>query len=69
MKALSLSISGFLKNQGKLPRMVFVRRYFYLQSIADIATSLGLKESNVRMILSRTRNKLKQYLLQEGYML
>ena len=69
MKALSSEISAFLKNQGKLPRMVFVRRYFYVQSIADIAASLGLKESNVRMILSRTRNKLKKYLLQEGYML
>ena len=69
IKLLSRSISAFLKNQGKLQRMVFVRRYFYMESISVIASSIGLKEANVRVILSRTRNKLKKYLMQEGYML
>lgn len=69
VKALSRSISCFLKTQGKVQRVVFVRRYFYLQPVDEIASSLGLREANVRVILSRTRNKLKKYLLQEGYTL
>jgi len=69
MKMLSMAISNFLKNQGQLQRVVFVRRYFYLHPIAEIASSLNLKEANVRVILSRTRSKLKKYLLQEGYTL
>ncbi len=67
MKALSWSISGFLKSQRGLHRTIFIRRYFYMQPISEIASSLDIREANVRMILSRTRNKLKKHLLQEGY--
>lgn len=69
MRELEKSISAFLKQQPQRHRSIFLRRYFYLEEIAEIARQFGLREANVRMILSRTRQKLKQYLIQEGYIL
>lgn len=67
--ALSESITAFLETQPPLQRNVFLRRYFYLEGIASIAHRYGLKPTAVGMMLSRTRCKLKKYLIQEGYML
>ena len=46
---------------------VLVRRYFFAESIADIARRYGLTENHVTVMLSRTRKKLKAHLLKEGY--
>lgn len=46
---------------------VFVRRYFFTEPIAEIATRYKLSENNVMVILSRTRKKLRNHLEQEGY--
>ena len=46
---------------------MFVRRYFYLEDMDTIAHRYGLRPTNVRMMLSRTRQKLRQYLIKEGY--
>jgi RNA polymerase sigma-70 factor (ECF subfamily) len=43
-----------------------LRRYFYVCSISDIAQSLGMSESNVKVTLLRTRKRLKEYLEKEG---
>lgn len=67
MQALSKAISDFLRAEPQQRRIVFVRRYFYLEEIPQIAASLRLRETNVRMMLSRTRKRLKKYLIQEGY--
>ncbi len=67
MKRLSGDISAFLKTEPKQRRIAFVRRYFYLEDVSDIAEKLHLKDANVRMMLSRTRQRLKLYLKQEGY--
>ena len=69
MKRLSGSISNFLSTEPAIRRKVFVRRYFYLEDVSDIAARFDMREANVRMMLSRTRLKLKKYLLQEGYVL
>lgn len=66
-KELSNAISDFLRRQKERDRAVFLRRYFFFEDTSDIAKSCGLKESNVLQILSRTRRKLKTYLIQEGY--
>ena len=66
-KELSRCISQFLLCQSQRDRAVFLRRYFHLEDTACIARRYGLRESNVLQILSRTRKKLKQYLIQEGY--
>ncbi len=66
---LSRSISAFLKTEPVTRRKVFVRRYFYMEELSAIAHRYGLKETNVRMMLSRTRQKLRTYLQKEGYIL
>lgn len=68
-KELERKITAFLKNEPAVRRKVFLRRYFYLEDIAVIAHRYDLTESNVRMMLSRTRQKLKKYLTQEGYII
>lgn len=68
MQQLQCAIMAFLKSEPVMRRQVFVRRYFYLEEIPSIASRYGLKQSNVRMMLSRTRQKMRKYLTQEGYM-
>ena len=68
-KLLEATIRAFLSTVSQRERMVFIRRYFYLETTAQIARKYGLRESNVLMILSRTRAKLRNYLIQEGYSL
>ena len=49
----------------KLPERdcdVFIRRYYFMENSFEIASFYGMKEANVRLILHRTRNKLKKYL-------
>ncbi|MGE5396909.1 MAG: hypothetical protein ACM3MK_05155 [Chitinophagales bacterium] len=46
--------------------MVFVRRYWYADSIQTIAGRFQMSESKVKSMLLRTRNKLKIYLKKEG---
>lgn len=67
-RELGKAISCFLRTQPSVQRQVFLRRYFYLEDIPDIADRYGLREANVRMMLSRTRQKLQKYLEREGYL-
>lgn len=59
-------VNGFLKNLPLHKRNIFICRYWYCKSIKDIATQNGLSESNVSVILNRTRKKLKQHLEKKG---
>ena len=55
---------------GKLPekkRNIFVCRYWYCDSVRDIAAEFSISESNVSVILNRTRQKLREYLQKRGY--
>jgi RNA polymerase sigma-70 factor (ECF subfamily) len=63
---LSDAINAFLATLPKRTRIIFVRRYWYMSTVADIADALGLSESNVKVTLLRTRKKLRAYLLKEG---
>ncbi len=63
---LKEAINAFLRSLPKRTRIIFLRRYFYLCSISDIARSLEMSESNVKVTLSRTRAKFKAYLEKEG---
>ena len=67
-KELGKAITAFLQKEPTMRRNVFLRRYYYLEKLPDIANRYGLKEPNVRMMLSRTRQKLRNYLKQEGYL-
>ena len=66
-RAVGRAISAFLAEQSAETRIIFLRRYWYGDSIKEIAYALGLRENTVTVRLSRTRDKLKQYLIQEGY--
>lgn len=60
-------IESFLRTQSADARCVFVRRYWFFDSIAEIAKKYSFGESKVKTLLSRTRKKLKTYLEKEGY--
>jgi RNA polymerase sigma-70 factor (ECF subfamily) len=66
-KELAQYIRKFVHSLPERERNIFLRRYFYANSIADIATRYGLSENNVTVILSRTRKKLKLRLQKEGF--
>lgn len=64
---LGQCINEFLRGEPDNSRVIFLRRYFYLESSKEIALRLGTSDSNVRMILSRTRKRLRDHLKKEGY--
>ena len=59
-------ISDFLFREKKETRQVFVRRYFYGDSIEDIAKRFTFSESKIKSMLHRTRLALREYLTQNG---
>ena len=59
-------ISDFLLSINSVSRNVFLHRYWYTDSISDIANNYGMSESKVKSILFRVRKKLKKYLEKEG---
>ncbi|MBQ4284740.1 MAG: RNA polymerase sigma factor [Lachnospira sp.] len=63
---ISELLSAFLKGLPKKNRMIFVRRYWYSDSIEDIAKMFGCSQSSVKVTLHRMRKELKKYLEQEG---
>ena len=63
------TINHFLETLPEEKRNIFVLRYWYAESIADIAARLGKKEGAVSMTLSRMRAQLRQYLLEGGHTL
>ncbi len=66
---VSKYIDEFLDIISEESRMLFVRRYWYMDKIADIAKESGLKDATVRKRLQRTRTELKFYLLGKGVLL
>ena len=64
--ALKDAINGFLASLPQQTRIIFVRRYWYLGSVKEIARDLSVKESSVKVILHRTRKQFKEYLEKEG---
>ena len=66
-KELGNCISRFLYTQSARDRALFMRRYFHMEDTAQLAREFRLKEANVLQILSRTRRRLKDHLIEEGY--
>lgn len=63
---VSKAISDFLRSIDSEIRIVFIRRYWYSDSIKNISKQFGISESKIKSMLFRTRNKLKAYLEKEG---
>lgn len=65
-KELAEQLNHFLRALSLRDRTVFLKRYFYAMPVSEIARQLGMTENNVSKILSRTRDKLKLFLGEEG---
>lgn len=59
-------ISKFLRSQQPEVRNVFLRRYWLMESVEEIAARFSFSKSKVKSMLFRTRNKLEKYLKKEG---
>ena len=65
-RLLAKSIGEYLSTLSDEARNIFVCRYYFLDSVRDIAERLGAGESKIKSSLHRTRLGLRQYLEKEG---
>ncbi len=68
-RLLGAAISRFLAEEPRDNRVLFLRRYWFGDSVRDAAKAAGLSENAAGVRLSRLRSRLKEFLLQEGYYL
>jgi len=68
-RELGRSIDRFLTTVSKENRSLFLRRYWFGDSVKQIAKDSGIREGTVSVRLSRIRSALKDYLHKEGYFL
>lgn len=66
-RELGRAIDRFLCTLSTENRVIFLRRYWYGDSVAQIAGLVSLSENTVYVRLSRSRAKLREYLKKEGY--
>lgn len=65
-KEIGRAMNQFLESISQESRVIFMRRYWFCDTIAEIAQRYGISESKVKMRLHRTRTQLKEYLNKEG---
>lgn len=65
-RACIAALEDFVRSLPEQHAKVFMRRYFSMIPIADIAAELEISENTVKSILSRTRTKLQKHLSKEG---
>ena len=65
-RELGRILDAFLRTLTPENQMVFLRRYWYVDTIAEIAIRYGISESAVQMRLNRTKSRLAMYLAKEG---
>ena len=61
---LTEMIEAFLDSLPRENRVIFMRRYWFSDTYADIAKQVGLTEKNVSVRLTRIRKELREYLLE-----
>lgn len=59
-------LNNFLRTLPEEPRNIFIRRYWYMDPTADIASAMKITEGKVRVSLKRTRDKLRLFFEKEG---
>ena len=67
VRDLAKAIRCFLDTLPVREQDIFLRRYFFVEESGVIAKRYGMKPATVLRTLSRTREKLRNYLTQEGY--
>jgi RNA polymerase sigma-70 factor (ECF subfamily) len=65
-KEIGRAMNVFLENISQESRVIFLRRYWFCDTIAEIAERYGISESKVKMRLLRTRKQLSEFLNREG---
>ena len=65
--ALRDALNGFLASLPKTERGVFLRRYWAAAPVSEVAGAFGMGESRVKMMLLRTRKKLREHMRKEGF--
>lgn len=65
-KRLGKLIDRFLDTLDRENRILFIRRYWFCESTSQLSEEFGLSENTVHKRLSRTRQKLRSYLIKEG---
>ena len=60
-------INSFVKSLPTDKRNIFVRRYWYADSVSDIARDYGRLQGTISKTLERTRKQLKEYLTERGF--
>ena len=65
-KEVSAMIDRFLETLDKQSRIMFIRRYWYSESIEEIALSFKTSKHYISVRLSRIRKALKKHLVKEG---
>jgi len=65
-RALRRILESFLDGLTRESRLIFLRRYLYVDTVAEIAARYGISESKVKTQLHRTRAKLRTHLAKEG---
>lgn len=66
-RELSKEINAFLEQLPDYKRILFVRRYWYCESVKTIAAELGMSETSASVTLHRLRDKLRVHLRKRGY--
>ena len=66
-KELADAITAYLRLCSAEARHAFIGRYYYLDSIREVAAYCGMSESKCKSLLHRTRLGLREYLEKEGY--
>lgn len=66
-KMLISTINNFLRTLPEAERNLFIGRYYYFDSLKSVAGYCKMSESNAKTLLFRTRQKLKAYLVKEGF--
>ena len=64
---LTRCIDAFLSGEKAEARCVFVRRYWFCDSVKEIGKRYGMSEGKVKSILFRERKRLSGYLKKEGF--
>ena len=68
-RRLTEIIESFLGSLSEKNRVIFMRRYWFSDSYADIAKQVGLTEKNVSVRLTRIRKELREYLIEREVLL
>ena len=66
-RQLGEAISDYLEKTSPAARLTFLRRYWYCDSIAEIAAGTGFSQAKVKSLLHRTRKGLREHLQKEGF--